>query len=154
MPRPPMPVLLLALCLATAPGCTTDSPDPASFTVLAGDTILVTAANDAVNLAVTNAAYAVGATEPVPGTGATRLPSYQERSEYRSVERDGSKVILEQRTVRFQTPDGVWLEALIMYSDDSTSILISSEPASASAEGAFAEEISRVLRERGATQWP
>lgn len=146
--------LFLGIGLATGSGCSTEAPDAASFTVLAGDTILVTAEHDAINLAITNAAYTVGATQPVPETGATRLPSYQERSEYRSVEQDGTKVVYEQRTVRFQTSDGVWLEALIMYSDDCTTVIISSEPDSVSAQTALADEISRSLRDSGVTQWP
>ncbi len=154
MPRPPVAVLLLNLAAISLVGCSTGSDKAATFTVLGDDTVLVDGGRDAINLALTDAAFLIGATEPVPGSDATRLPSYQDRSEFRSIQENGSAGVFEQRTLRFQTPDGVWIEALILYNDDSTTVRVTTDPVSQAAQRAYTQELARILRERGVSPWP
>ena len=146
--------LLLGLCLAVSPGCSSSSPAPDSFAVMgSGDTVVVQGERGSVNLALVEAAYTVGDAE-VLDVGKRRLPSYEERSEFRSVERDGIREIFEQRTIRFDLPEGGSLKAVATYTDGATSVRVTTAPESPASERAFVIELTRVLRERGAIETP
>ncbi|MFG0293564.1 MAG: hypothetical protein ACF8MJ_10505 [Phycisphaerales bacterium JB050] len=145
-------IFVCTLGLGFASGCSSFPDGSPSFTMLADDTIIVTGEPDDLNLAIMQASFAIGDPHAHPATGVRRLPSYHERSELRTVERDGRSVHYEHRTTRFETPEGITIETRAEYTDGKTTLTIDTSPPSEATRTTYANAIARLLRDRGINQ--
>lgn len=145
-------ILALLFMFASVTGCAAPHESPPTFTQLGDDTLIVTGETEALNYAISHAVFSLGDPDADPESGIRRVPSYHDRSEFRSIERDGEKVVYEQRTIRFDTPEGVTVETLAVYTPGQTTVRIETTPQSDAVRTKFANAIASALRERGVPQ--